>query len=161
MRYFSIIVAVLICAFTSTAQNVATGERAPRIKGERLLGRRLPKGEKFAYIGFVHSASVPCRESAAKVVEATREIANIPCIFFTKEGAGAAAEWLLDMADERVAIQTSASNAYKRYEIRYAPFGVIIDHKRRVLWFGNPTMLDKQKIEHIINNRKKICHLRR
>ena len=148
-------------ALTSTAQNVATGERAPRIKGERLLGRRLPKGEKFAYIGFVHSASVPCRESAEKVVGATREIANIPCVFFTKEGAEVTAKWLLNMADERVAIQTSARNAYERYEVSYAPFGVIIDHKRRVLWLGNPTMLDKQQIEYIINNRKKICHLRR
>ena len=161
MKYICTIVVALMAILTTTAQNVATGERAPRVRGERLLGCRLPKGVEFAYIGFVHSKSAPCQASTANIIEATREIGNIPCIFFTKESATATVDWLLNLADERVAIRTSALDVCKRYDVRYAPFGVIIDHKRRVLWFGNPTLLDRKQIEYIINNRKEICHLRK
>ena len=101
------------------------------------------------------------RFDTERVLPYWREICNMPCIFFTKESASATVDWLLNLADERVAIRTSALDVCKRYEVRYAPFGVIIDHKRRVLWFGNPTLLDRKQIEYIINNRKEICHLRK
>ena len=66
MRIKSAILIIALCAwFGTTAQNIAIGERAPRVKSFKYA---IEEGQ-FLYMGFVHSPSRPCEISAPKISE--------------------------------------------------------------------------------------------
>lgn len=131
---------------TLTAQNTAIGARAPRV---RTFKPKIEKG-KFLYLGFVHSPSRPCEISAPKVLELTNNNEAISAALFTRERQGECKQWLIDIFSAGCQVQMGADEIFLKYGIEYAPFGVIIDCKRKVLWQGNPQTLDKSKIENII-----------
>ena len=133
-------------SFTLSAQNVATGERLKRIKG---IKTEIAENS-YLYIGFIHSASEPCRLSTALCRTTFASHSDIKTLFFTREKRENCAPWLLQLSNNGEQVIMEASEAFRRFGIDYAPFGVIINHKRKVIWFGNPQTLDKTKIENIL-----------
>ena len=129
-----------------SAQNVAIGERAPRVKSFKV---QIEEGE-YLYMGFVHSPSRPCEVSAPKVLELIKSNDAISATLFTKEGEKECEKWLVDISKSGTMVVMEADEIFHRFGVEYAPFGVILDHKQRVLWQGNPQTLDKGKIENII-----------
>ena len=147
MRIKSAILIIVLCAWFSTnAQNIAIGERAPRVKSFKYA---LEKGH-YIYLGFVHSVSRPCSISALKVQELMDSFENISVVFFTREHQGQCEQWLIDMSAAGNQVVMDADEIFNKFGIDYAPYGVILDHKRKALWQGNPQTLDKTKIENII-----------
>ena len=147
MRVKATILIFALCAWLGTAaQNVAIGERAPRVKSVDLS---VEKGE-FLYLGFVHSPSRPCEISAPKISELIGSIDEISAILFTREHQGECQQWLIDMFLGGSQVQMGADEIFRKFGIDYAPYGVILDYKRRALWQGNPHNLDKDKIENIL-----------
>jgi hypothetical protein len=142
----TILVALLVAWFGATAQNIAIGERAPKIKSFDIS---IPKGH-YIYLGFVHSPSRPCSISAPKISELIDSIEEISAALFTRERQGECEQWLIDMFINGSKVQMGADEIFPKFGVDYAPYGVILDYKRRVLWQGNPQMLDKNKIEQII-----------
>lgn len=129
-----------------SAQNVAIGERAPRVKSFKV---HIEEG-KYLYMGFVHSPSRPCEVSAPKVLELINSNDTLSATLFTKEGEKECEKWLVDISKSGTMVVMEADEIFHRFGVEYAPFGVILDHKQRVLWQGNPQTLDKSKIENII-----------
>ena len=129
-----------------SAQNVAIGERAPRVKSFKV---QIEEG-KYLYMGFVHSPSRPCEVSAPKVLELIKSNDAISATLFTKEGENECEKWLVDISKSGTMVVMEADEIFHRFGVEYAPFGVVLDHKQRVLWQGNPQTLDKSKIENII-----------
>ena len=75
---------------------------------------------------------------------------NISAALFTREHQGECEQWLIDMSAAGNQVVMDADEIFNKFGIDYAPYGVILDHKRKALWQGNPQTLDKTKIENII-----------
>lgn len=147
MRTTLIILATLFALCNqASAQSIAIGSRAPRV---RSFKQKIENG-KYLYMGFVHSPSHPCEESAPKVSELIENIEQISAVIFTKERQGECKQWLIDMFENGAKLYMGADDVFRKFGVEYAPFGLILDHKRRVVWQGNPQMLDRVKIENII-----------
>ena len=126
-------------SFTLSAQSVATGERLKRIKGIKTE----VADNGYLYIGFIHSASEPCRLSTAICRTSFAARGDIKSLFFTREKSENCSPWLKQLISNGEQVVVEASEVFSRFGIDYAPFGVIIDHKRKVLWFGNPDTLNE------------------
>ena len=147
MRIKSAILIIALCAwFGTTAQNIAIGERAPRVKSFKYA---IEEGQ-FLYMGFVHSPSRPCEISAPKISELINSFDQISAVLFTREQQGECEQWLIDAFLGGSQVHMGTDEIFKKFGIDYAPYGVILDHKRRALWQGNPQTLDKTKIENIL-----------
>ena len=147
MRIKSAILIIALCAwFGTTAQNIAIGERAPRVKSFKYA---IEKGQ-FLYMGFVHSPSRPCEISAPKISELINSFDQISAVLFTREKQGECEQWLINAFHGGTHVQMEAEEIFQKFSIDYAPYGVILDYKRRALWQGNPQTLDKTKIENIL-----------
>ncbi|MBQ5635017.1 MAG: hypothetical protein IIV10_01775 [Alistipes sp.] len=140
---------------SSFAQNVATYERVPKLKLHNWLNGHIPVGSDYTYLGFIHSASVPCIESTSHVISTAKQV-GMSVIIFTKESQASLGKWLYKVTDEPcVGVHHSSSNIFTNFGVKYAPFGIIISKKRRALWFGNPNRLTQKDIINIIDNNKK------
>lgn len=145
-RYVAILLLTLCAWFGTNAQNIAIGEQAPKVKSFKYT----IESDKYIYLGFVHSPSRPCEVSAPKISELIESIDAISAILLTRERQGECEQWLIDMFYNGSKVYMGAGEVFDKYGVDYAPYGVILDYKRRVLWQGNPQMLDKNKIENII-----------
>ena len=143
-----ILVTLITLCNQASAQSIAIGSRAPKVRGFK---QKIENG-KFLYLGFVHSPSQPCQTSAPKVGELIESIEQISAVLFTKERQGECRQWLTDMSESGTKVYMGANEAFRKFGVEYAPFGLILDHKRRVIWQGNPQMLDHTKIENIIES---------
>lgn len=143
---FAILLLFTTLSFTLSAQNVATGERLKRIKGVEI--EVVDNG--YLYIGFIHSASEPCRLSTERCRQVLSSRSDIKTIFFSKEKCENCAPWLQQLSDNGEQVVMEASEIFRSFDIDYAPFGVIIDHKRRAVWFGHPRILNEERLENIL-----------
>ncbi len=159
MRKIVTILLALLCSAGAMAQNIAIGERMPKIKYRNLLEGAEAQDADFTYIGFVHSASAPCIESLEELAKIAGETGAFRITIFTKERASAQTAGALGRyADGKISeVHTSAGEVFERFGVNYAPFGIIIDSRRRALWFGNPKMLDRNKVIEIIEKHTTIC----
>jgi hypothetical protein len=147
MRVKLAILIFALCAWgATTAQNVAIGERVPKVKSFQYT---IDKGE-YLYMGFVHSPSRPCEISAPKISELINSFDQISAVLFTREQQGECEQWLIDAFLNGSQVQMGADEIFQKFGVDYAPYGVILDYKRRALWQGNPQTLDKTKIDNIL-----------
>lgn len=147
MRVKLAILIFALCAWgVTTAQNVAIGERVPKVKSFKYT---IDKGE-YLYMGFVHSPSRPCEISAPKISELINSFDQISAVLFTREQQGECEQWLIDAFLNGSQVQMGADEIFQKFGVDYAPYGVILDYKRRALWQGNPQTLDKTKIDNIL-----------
>ena len=163
MKKIVIILFALMCSAGAVAQNIAIGERTPKIKNPHRMNGAVAQPAEFTYLGFVHSASIPCTQSLAMLAKVAEQTGAFSMMIFTKEPASAqTASTLQRYANGRFSeVHTSAKQAFDRFGVNYAPFGVIIDKKRRALWFGDPQSLNKEKIIEILDNYNSICRSRK
>ncbi|MBQ7856882.1 MAG: hypothetical protein IJ348_07220 [Alistipes sp.] len=155
MRRFVTILIMALCVASATAQNVATQERVPRLKLHKWLDGYTPAESDYTYIGFIHSASVPCVESTMHILSVAEQV-GMRVIIITKESPQYLGEWLHSLSRQgRAGVHHSSAEVFADYGIEYAPYGVITDKRRRALWFGNPNRLSRNQIVELIDNNKK------
>lgn len=155
-RFFQILIALcaLFVASTSQAQTIALGERTPRVKQAKWLDGKVPPKNKFTYIEFIHSASQPCRLSAERIFKIVNEFDNISFVLISHQKLTEIDAWVLNFVGERSGVIIEDSSIRQSFGVNYAPYAVVLDHKRRALWFGNPRLLDRKKIEQIVTNKE-------
>ena len=154
-RFFQILIALcaLFVASASQAQTIALGERTPRVKQAKWLDGKVPPKNKFTYIEFIHSASQPCRLSAERIFKIVNEFDNISFVLISHQKLTEIDAWVLNFVGERSGVIIEDSSIRQSFGVNYAPYAVVLDHKRRALWFGNPRLLDRKKIEQLINKK--------
>ena len=155
-RFFQILIALcaLFVASTSQAQTIALGERTPRVKQAKWLDGKVPPKNKFTYIEFIHSASQPCRLSAERIFKIVNEFDNISFVLISHQKLTEIDAWVLNFVGERSGVIIEDSSIRQSFGVNYAPYAVVLDNKRRALWFGNPRLLDRKKIEQIVTNKE-------
>lgn len=152
-RFFQAIVALvgLLAVAEVEAQTIALGERTPRFKHAKWLNGNEPKRCDYAYIEFIHSASIPCRKSAERIYQTVGKMDNVAFVLISHQSAAEIDSWVTAYTDHRSGVVVEDEQIRHSFGVNYAPFAVILDHKRRALWFGNPQLLDKQTIEQLIS----------
>ena len=102
----------------------------------------------------VHSASIPCIGGIEHVEKIIAGNENIRLLILTKEPEANMSAWLGRLAAGRSGVACDCEYSFRSFGVNYAPFGVIIDSKRKVIWFGNPKQLTEEYILKLTNNKK-------
>lgn len=156
-RTFAIIIFVL-CGTVAIAQNLALGERIPSLhpKYRDWVYGNIPESREYTYIGFVHSASIPCIEGTVHIIDVIAAgVDNMRYILLTKESEEQIGNWLKIYASGNTGVACNCEYPFRSFGVNYAPFGVIIDHRQRVLWFGNPKQLTREQLIKLTTSNKK------
>ena len=146
---FTIVAVISLCNIAS-AQTIAIGEKTPRFKGERWLDGKCPSERDFTYIEFIHSSSISCRRSAERIYAITKEFDNVNFVLISHQKASEIDPWVTKFINSRSGVIIDDHAIRSSFGVQYAPYAVIIDSKRRAIWFGNPKLLDRNKIEKLL-----------
>ena len=150
-RIWKIVVAIALFSVASAeAQTIALGEHTPRFKKAKWLNGNIPQKCDFTYIEFIHSASAPCQQSAKRIYNIINEFESCAFILISHQSATEIDSWVTAYISPRSGVIIDDDRIRNSFGVNYAPYAVILDHKRRALWFGNPQLLDKQTIEKLI-----------
>ena len=159
MKRFIVYIAVAIIGLLSVAnaeaQTISLGERTPRLKKVKWLNGNQPQKCDFTYIEFIHSASIPCRQSAERIYGIIKEMENTSFILISHQSATEIDNWVTECISEKSGVIIDDTQIRTSFGVNYAPYAVILDHKNRALWFGNPQRLDHAKIEEFVTTKKK------
>lgn len=150
--YMAVAVVAMLSAVKVSAQTIALGEKTPRIKKEKWLNGNKPPKCNFTYIEFIHSASLSCRQSAERIYGIVREFENMSFILISHQSATDIDEWVTHHIGERSGVVVDDTNIRTSFGVNYAPYAVILDHKHRALWFGNPQLLNRDTIGKLTEN---------
>lgn len=148
--YIFVVICTVLSVSSAEAQTIAIGERTPRIKKAKWLNGNIPQKCDFTYIEFIHSASTSCRDTAENIHKITNELGNIAFILISHQKASEIDEWVTQHIDTHSGVIIDDNRLRTSLGINYAPYAIIVNHKRQALWFGNPQLLDKQTIEKLI-----------
>lgn len=152
IAYMAIAIAWLLAATNAEAQTISLVERTPRLKKAKWLNGNQPQKSDLTYIEFIHSASLPCRKSAERIYGIIKEFNNIAFILISHQSATEIDEWVTHHINERSGVIVDDTHIRTSFGVNYAPYAVILDHKHRALWFGNPQLLNREAIEKLVTN---------
>ena len=157
-RVLQYILAATIALFflsTASAQTISLGERTPRFKKAKWLNGNEPQKCEFTYIEFIHSASTPCQHSAKRIYNIIKEFENCAFVLISHQNASEIDHWVTEHINARSGVVIEDDHIRTSFGVNYAPYAVILDHKHRALWFGNPQLLNRTTIEKITENGKR------
>jgi hypothetical protein len=140
----------LLFVVEAGAQTIALGERVPRIKKAVWLGDNIPAKSEFTIVEFVHSASTPCRQSVEQIGRIVDEHSNISLVLVTHQDEKFVDDWLKRCVTPRVGVVVGDVRIRTSYGVNYAPYIVVLNRKRKALWFGNPQQLDSRALDKIM-----------
>lgn len=134
----------LAAAAEASAQRIATGERTPKIKTRHWLDGIVPDESEYTYIEFIRSSSLPCIESCRKIKRhADTSQRPLRVVFITREEPETVDRRIRECLGGHVGtIIDDTGRIFEDFGVQYVPFGIIIDRKRRAVWFGNPLTTD-------------------
>ncbi len=145
-----IYIATILCVLLSVAdrvvaQHVALKERIPKIKTDLWLDDREPKKAQYTYIEFVHSKTSSCIRTFRQIQEDKAYFGeNMRAIIITKESPEQISSALRECVNEYIHVAFDAEgDVFNLFGVKYVPFGIIIDHRRKALWFGNPATVNE------------------
>ena len=150
LLYIFALLVALLSHSESQAQTIALGEKTPRIKKVKWLNGNTPQKSDFLYIEFIHSASLPCKESAERIYKIVEEQPNMAFVLVSHQSASEIDNWVTHYLTPRSGVVIDDTQIRTSFGVNYAPYAVILDHKRRALWFGNPQLLNRKMIEKIV-----------
>ena len=148
--YIVMALCTLLSVARTEAQTIALGERTPRIKNAKWLDGNTPQQCDFTYIEFIHSASIPCRQTVERIHGIIKKFDNTAFVLISHQNASEIDHWVTEHIDTRSGVIIDDSHIRTSFGVNYAPYAVILDHKRRALWFGNPQLLNREIIEKLI-----------
>ncbi len=150
VKFISAFLLLLSAVFASSeaaAQKLLNGEKAPEMKyGEWIIS--LPSGSTAAsYIEFIHPASpatakrIPQLESMA-----LKYAGRISIILIARDEPDKTRALFSGKTYHFSVAMDDKGKSFDSYGVRYVPFGVLINGKGKVVWFGNPASLTETEI---------------
>ena len=152
--YMAVVIVGLFGATNAEAQTISLEQRTPRLKKAKWLNGNQPQKCDFTYIEFIHSASTSCRNSAERIYDIISPLKNVAFVLISHQSATEIDEWVTHYINECSGVIVDDLHIRTSFGVNYAPYAVILDHKRRALWFGNPYLLNRATIEKLTKNGK-------
>ena len=149
-----LLIIIALCAIGyGGAQTIALGERTPRIKRAKWLNGNTPTEKDFTYIEFIISTSQPCRATVERIHTHLADKKSVSIVLISHESATEISEWVTKYITPSSGVIVDDTAIREAFGVKYAPFAVILDRKRRALWFGNPQILKKEQIDELITTK--------
>ncbi len=153
MKKFVILLGmVLLMSNTLLAQKLIIGVKAPDLKIKEWITDQQPNSGKPTLIEFFFSRSEPsCRrltvmDSFAKKYGDSLNVIVIACE--PKERVLKATEKYIFA----VGLDTD-NKTFSAYGAEFVPFGVLLDDKNKVLWFGNSSKFGDQELQAALSKK--------
>lgn len=153
MKKFVILLGmVLLMSNTLLAQKLIIGVKAPDLKIQEWITDQQPNSGKPTLIEFFFSRSEPsCRrltvmDSFAKKYGDSLNVIVIACE--PKERVLKATEKYIFA----VGLDTD-NKTFSAYGAEFVPFGVLLDDKNKVLWFGNSSKFGDQELQAALSKK--------
>ena len=156
MKKFAVIILALLSLTTANGQTIGLGEKTPKLKDAKWLNGNMPARSTYTYISFIHSLSQPCRELAETTYNTISQRDDISFILISRESATDIEQWVTRYISPRSGVIVDGEHLRRTLGISYAPFALIVDSKHRALWFGNPRMLNKELLEHLLSKQNRL-----
>lgn len=136
--------------FAAAGQNIALGERVPKVENPVWLDGREPAAAPLTYLEFYHSSNNAAATSLRQLKALSDKTgAKLRVIVLTKEPAGKVAPLLRPYLSERFAAVLDAAKGFEAFGVAYVPFGVLVDARNRALWMGNSLQMNEKLFEKI------------
>ncbi|MFI3330971.1 MAG: hypothetical protein R3Y38_04125 [Rikenellaceae bacterium] len=150
MRHFLLLIAIFLgLNFTSSAQTLQLGAKAPDIKIKEWINGK-PNLKKAHLVEFFHTASKPTKTHIQTLNNiAKKHKDHLSVIFLTKEDKQKLIDVLGENSDFYLAVD-AAGKTFQNYDIQFVPFCVLIDQRGKMLWFGNPNSLTDKLISQYL-----------
>ncbi len=149
----------LTLSLAAAAQNICLGERIPEIQLSSMIGTPVDEiSTDYVCLVFFHSESAPCIESVDALVGQIGRYANaVSVVLLTRELREQKEGALKAYAKGNVSVAFDRDGrTFDNFGIRYVPFCVIYDGKRRkAQWIGSMQQLDQARLKSIITQKPK------
>ena len=158
MRRCLLIAFAMILSLGSTlqAQNIIIGDKAPDLRIKQWLMDMQPEAAAYTCVLFYHSESPLCRKHISSVKSIAKEVdGELNIVILTKEKYGKAGVTLTEHLDDHIGVAfDDEGRTFRSYGVRFIPFCVIYDAKRKVVWCGHAGSLNEKTIERVMNIKK-------
>ena len=133
----------------ASAQDVALGERLPKVKIATWLDDRIPEERELTYLEFFSANNPQCRMSLLQLQDLSRKFANrLSIVIVTKDPEEKVRTMLLPYLSDNIGVVMDRDHKiYTSFDVKYVPFGVLHDSKRRAVWMGNTLKLTEEIID--------------
>lgn len=155
MKQFLITTILALCCINATAQNVIIGEKVPELRIKQWLMDLQPESADFTCIVFHHSESPLCRQCLSNVKQLVKDFEQrINVVVVTKEAYNKAGTTLTEhLTDHTCVAFDDNGRTFRYFGVKFIPFCVITNHKRRALWCGNGNSLSETILQEIISQK--------
>lgn len=151
MKKILLLTAAVLALSSTAAQRVVVGEKTPDIKISEWLAGKPADSSLPTLLEFFHSSSrqsidrLPLLEEYAAGYEGQLNV-----VVVTREPEDLVSNTLLPAPRKYYVAFDDGIKTFENYGVRYVPYGVLIDSRGRVAWFGNPVSLDRATIEKVL-----------
>jgi len=134
------------------AQNVIIGEKLPETHFRKWLMDLQPDAADYTCMIFYHSESSICRRCLERMKNMVSKYGTkLNVIIITKEDYDTAGVTLTEHLGDRMAVAfDSNGRTFRYFGVKFIPFCVISDRKRRAVWCGNGITLTEKITDRII-----------
>ena len=146
----------IACWVNSTqAQNIALYEHVPRIRVRQWYNDQKPQLGEYVFLAFIDGRSEICRQSVLKAKAFMESFPSVSLLVLVKLSQNNLPEWLKELAqNERIGILLDSDYSFFEYGIFYSPVGILVDHRRRALWHGNPLDINLKEMSSFLTSTK-------
>ena len=151
-RLILTLVIMLSAVVAASAQNVVIGEKLPETRFRKWLMDLQPEAADYTCMIFYHSESPLCRQCLRRVKNMVSKYGTkLNVIIDTKEDYDTAGVTLTEHLGDRMAVAfDDGGRAFRYFGVKFIPFCVISDRKRRAVWCGNGITLTEKITDRII-----------
>ena len=150
IRQFIITILLTWCSLDAIAQNIIIGERVPEMRIKQWLMDLQPESTDYTCLVFHHSESPLCRQCLDNIKQLSDRFGNINVVIITKESYSKAGTTLTQHLDDRIGVAFDDNGrTFRAFGVKFIPYCIITNHKRRAVWCGNGNLLNAQILQEI------------
>ena len=156
-KFVTLMLALVAFATAANAEGVIIGDRLPDMRISSWLMDMQPDEADYTCILFCHSESPLCSKCIKHVKRLINNYKpNFNIIIITKEAYSSAGVSLTEhLADNTGIAFDDKGRTFRSFRVKFIPFCVISNDKRRAVWCGNGAALTEQIIETILTTKTK------
>ena len=157
-RLFLCTILALLSFSDGVCQSVIVGDKLPsNIFQRRWLMDIQPDEADYTCILFYHSESELCKQSLRRIKQLIKDNApQFNLVIITKENYSKAGVALTEHLADNIGVAfDDRGRTFRYFGVKFIPFCVIGDSKRRAVWCGNGASLNQEIINKILTTKKR------
>lgn len=133
----------------ASAQKLVIGEKAPEIKVKEWIADKPADENNARLVEFFHSGNKQCVTRLKELDRIAKKFKKLNVIVVSKESAEKVSGILAPGSQSYYPALDDAGKTFENFGVQFVPFGVLIDKKGKVVWFGNPSSLSDDEIGEV------------